>query len=100
MGTRKSWREVATRCAGSTDRTIEKTYMFSHIDARYIRIKPVAWHGRISMRAGVLVRLPSLYPYKLFGKSNFFGEKEVLLGPGARAATLRCESDGQLLVLS
>merc|ERR1712113_1253161 len=69
-------------------------------DARYIRIIPMAWQGRISMRAGVLVRTPSLFPYKLFGKGNFFGEKEVLLGPAARLATVRCESDGRLLVLS
>jgi CRP-like cAMP-binding protein len=65
--------------------------------ARYIRVAPLHWNEAPSMRVGILVSTPMLYPYKLFGKLNFFGDEALL--NGQRTCTMRCMKDGEVLVL-
>ncbi|CAK0892173.1 unnamed protein product, partial [Prorocentrum cordatum] len=51
----KHWKDISGRFAGNSDRSTKvKAMLPSPQLARYIRIKPQAWHGHMSMRAAAL----------------------------------------------
>jgi CRP-like cAMP-binding protein len=72
------------------------------VRTRFLMLEIWDWRGkaeavRCSVRASVVVVDAKLYPFRLYGRDNFFGD-EVLLGK-TRRATVRCEIKGEVLML-
>jgi CRP-like cAMP-binding protein len=64
---------------------------------RFIRIVPRTWNENIGLRCGILSRPLALYPYKIWGSKNYFGDE--LFFSGLRKSTVRCEHAGEALLL-
>jgi CRP-like cAMP-binding protein len=82
---------------GSFDRATEVEVSFTPRMAQFIRIVPTRWHNSIALRAGVVLSRSTLHPYMVRGRKNYFGD-EVLLW-STRTFTMRCEADGEVLLL-
>lgn len=98
----QDWEEVPLVQAGPEpaahhDAKVEFKFQ-EPIATQFIRIEPQEWRGAgASLRAAVHVLQQRLYPYKVVGRNDYFGE-DILMGC-TRTATVRCEKDGVLMTL-